>query len=862
MISRIKSLLSSLDLKQLDTRRIDLAMAWAQRHPLATASYNLGNYLFLGAVKAAQWAALATAGLKNRLRDGEVEISPPVPAADHPARVMPDKPRVLILAEDSIPQCFEYRVRQKLDMLNGLGWEAEWLPWPDIERVRRELHFFDVLVLYRVPGFDAVLSLIEYASSLNKLLIYDLDDLVFDRAQLEKKFSGNRGQLSARVYNELLSGADLYRKSMSLIPYCMVSTESLKEQVEATGGVSGFILPNGLSTTLLESCKSTFAEARPGEVIIFYGSGTSTHDADFSMVTPVLIELLDEYPEARLVIAGPLQLDPGLDRFGKRVESIGFLEYESFLEVLKCADINIAPLQPGVFADCKSEIKWLEAGMLGIPSVVSGTRTFRQAISQGETGFIADSSGDWKAILCDLITHQDLRLRIGSAARMEISRRYERPQLAADFRKIIRHCSDLSPGNRRPESEVAEKQRLLVVNTLYPPQSMGGATRIVKNLVDNLNSGYAGRYEIMVFTCDVHDTRPYYLREYIQDGVIVLSLAVPMRPDLEKLYEDAKVERIFDRLLHYFTPDIVHFHSVQRLTASALLATARKDIPYVVSLHDSWWISDYPFMIDDHGNMLPENISNPIVACGYSKDFNATADRNRYLRSRLQDAGALVAVSDYQKDLYSANGFDRTVSIENGVDLPSGFSRNQRQRLVLGYAGGKSEHKGYYFLKECISAARTENIEIALVDIFSKSDLTREESWGTAPVVVYPRFDFTNIGAFYSLIDVMVVPSMWPESFGLVAREASLLGLWVVAANSGGLRCAVIEGTTGFSYPQGDHSALQRIIAELDQNWSRYKQPVDQASVDKLGINTVEKNTRETHELYQRLLAKNAIPDS
>ncbi len=855
MISRIKSLFSSLDLKHLDTRRIDLAMAWAQRHPVATAAYNLGNYLFLGAIKAAQWAAQSVVKLRNRLAGSKsgFDTHTQDTTAAHPVRHIPDEPRVLILAEDSIPQCFEYRVRQKLEMLSELGWEAAWLPWSDIEQVRRELHFYDVIVLYRVPGFDAVLSIIEYAGALNKLLIYDLDDLVFDRIQLEKKFSGNRGQLSLRVYKDLLTGADLYRKSMSLIPFCMVSTEPLGEEVERTLGASGFILPNGISSTLIYECDAGFAGRETDAVIIFYGSGTKTHDADFRMVTPVLLEMLDEHPETKLVIAGPLQLDPDFRRFGNRVLTIEFLEYASYLEVVKCAHINIAPLEPGIFADCKSEIKWLEAGMLGVPSVVSGTRTYHRAIRQNETGFVADTPAQWKSILGALIVDKDLGDRIGQAAKVEIARRYGREQLAGKFRDIVYECIDRSPGTSRSHAGTKSRQRLLIVNTLYPPQSMGGATRIVKGLVDTMVSEFSGRYDVMVFTCDVHDTRPYHLREYVHDGVIVLSVSVPMRPDLERLYEDEKIRLLFDRVLRFYAPDIVHFHSVQRLTASPLLAAGENHIPYVVTLHDSWWISDYPFMMDDSGNLLPRNVSNPLVACSYSTDFNSTSSRNRFLRDRLHGASALVAVSEYQRDLYSDNGFANTMVIEDGVDTPPGFSRNTLKKLVLGYAGGQSEHKGFYFLKDRIGSARLSNIEVVIVDIFSKLSQTTTEKWGDTQVTIYPRFDFSDMGAFYSLIDVMIVPSLWPESFGLVAREASLLGLWVVAPNSGGLRDAVIDGESGFLYAPGDGDEFQGILAELDLHWQKYKQPVDQARIAGLGIKSVEQNARTTQELYQRI---------
>ena len=40
---------------------------------------------------------------------------------------------------------------------------------------------------------------------------------------------------------------------------------------------------------------------------------------------------------------------------------------------------------------------------------------------------------------------------------------------------------------------------------------------------------------------------------------------------------------------------------------------------------------------------------------------------------------------------------------------------------------------------------------------------------------------------FYSTQDVLVAPSIWPESFGLVSREALSAGLWVIASDAGAL---------------------------------------------------------------------------
>jgi glycosyltransferase involved in cell wall biosynthesis len=63
-----------------------------------------------------------------------------------------------------------------------------------------------------------------------------------------------------------------------------------------------------------------------------------------------------------------------------------------------------------------------------------------------------------------------------------------------------------------------------------------------------------------------------------------------------------------------------------------------------------------------------------------------------------------------------------------------------------------------------------------------------------------------------------VVPSVWPEPFGVVAVEAMAAGRPVVASAVGGLAELVVDGTTGIHVPPGDvaalRNALERIVAD------------------------------------------------
>ena len=60
---------------------------------------------------------------------------------------------------------------------------------------------------------------------------------------------------------------------------------------------------------------------------------------------------------------------------------------------------------------------------------------------------------------------------------------------------------------------------------------------------------------------------------------------------------------------------------------------------------------------------------------------------------------------------------------------------------------------------------------------------------------------------------ILVVPSRWPEPFGIVALEAIACGCVVVGSDQGGLPEAI--GPCGMTFPNGNVEALARVLGEL-----------------------------------------------
>src|SRR5208282_2466584 len=98
-----------------------------------------------------------------------------------------------------------------------------------------------------------------------------------------------------------------------------------------------------------------------------------------------------------------------------------FVPWRELPGLLLQADINLAPLEGhNVFTECKSELKYLEAGLLSIPTVASPVGGFATAIKHGQTGFLCGGTTEWQVTLSALIEQPALRESVGENARQDV----------------------------------------------------------------------------------------------------------------------------------------------------------------------------------------------------------------------------------------------------------------------------------------------------------------------------------------------------------------------------------------------------------------------------------------------------------
>jgi glycosyltransferase involved in cell wall biosynthesis len=80
-----------------------------------------------------------------------------------------------------------------------------------------------------------------------------------------------------------------------------------------------------------------------------------------------------------------------------------------------------------------------------------------------------------------------------------------------------------------------------------------------------------------------------------------------------------------------------------------------------------------------------------------------------------------------------------------------------------------------------------------------------------------------HLSTYYDASTVVVVPSRWPEPFGMVGVEAMLRERPVIGANVGGIPDWIDDGENGFLVPPNDPEALCKALISLVRDLERAK---------------------------------------
>lgn len=322
-----------------------------------------------------------------------------------------DEPALLILSGvQGDPRRYRTFHLYEQARLAGLNCQLSHVTDPELRKKAKQS---SVAILHRAPFDDQIAWLETEIHRKGGILIMDFDDLVFDAEAAKYIHSPDFADPVRRsLYMEDIQ---LIRKSLDLCDAVITSGEFLAERVNQLGKTA-LIHRNAFSMEMLALSEAAYLSRKvePRKIVIGYASGTPTHDRDFTSIRAALQSILIRYRSVELRLVG--RLDPGDDwtSLERRIKMIRFVPWRELPCIQAQFDINLAPLQvDNPFGQSKSEIKYVEAGLLRVPTIASPSDAFKYAIRHGENGLLASEGPEWEQLLENLVENQESRVSIG-----------------------------------------------------------------------------------------------------------------------------------------------------------------------------------------------------------------------------------------------------------------------------------------------------------------------------------------------------------------------------------------------------------------------------------------------------------------
>jgi len=280
---------------------------------------------------------------------------------------------------------------------------------------------------------------------------------------------------------------------------------------------------------------------------------------------------------------------------------------------------------------------------------------------------------------------------------------------------------------------------------------------------------------------------------------------------------DRVIERDFERFLKQEKPDVLHAHHLAGHAFSLLGVARRLQIPIVMQIQDWWFLCARVNLYHRDGNRCsgpsPEKCADCVTLTRLPLSNRLLhAIRRRAALSALQQCDAFIVGSNAIRDDYAKMVPHPIHVIPYGISVGNSVGRRRPRRrepgpIRFGYVGSISPHKGIHTANEAMQAIDPNQ---ATFQVWGDQTANPDYAKTLTNSILKGPFKEEEKQTVYEEMDVLLVPSIGLESFGLAAREAMACGVPVIATSGGALH----EMSAEF-FPAGDATALRAIIQRV-----------------------------------------------
>jgi len=355
-------------------------------------------------------------------------------------------------------------------------------------------------------------------------------------------------------------------------------------------------------------------------------------------------------------------------------------------------------------------------------------------------------------------------------------------------------------GQRSPAWERHRPLRVLLVNGNYRDGTRGGT----QTFTENLAAWLSHRGHTVAVLCQGEqggeerdgDVHVYRLRPFrLHDRVEVTAVHAANQA---LAIHNPVLARQVGRVLASFRPDVCHVQMLRRLTPAALSCMVRRTgTATVQTVHELFSLWNFnAFQREDTPGKIH---TRPPCAVRAVKTYHRRLSR----RVTHVCAPSRTALDAYQQDGYfrgvPATVLPNAVPFQWGDPRRAASARRRRQRRVTSFAllGRLDHHKGVRDVRAALDRLHDLEVELHVAGDGILAPYVAEWAAGDPRVTFHGPVAAEGRRVLLERCDVLLCPSTWTETFGLVVLEAFAAGMPAVVSHVGALPDLVTDRSDG-----------------------------------------------------------------